>query len=95
MIEETALIGSPITLAELKLPGKLVRWQDIESRLADLTGAKNLLNLYIGWQWQQVQYLRVEGTRLGGDRRIVWLDDRRLRSHPLGKKSIEGTKVSS
>lgn len=91
MNEDTALIGSPITLAELKLLGEFVRWQDVEIPVSDLVAAKRLpdgyplvtsrlpasgtIDLWVGSRWRQVKYLRTEGTRMGGDRRIVYLDE--------------------
>jgi len=91
MNEDTAQIGSPITLAELKLLGEFVRWQDVGPRVSDLVAAKRLpdgyplvpsrlpasgtVDLCVSSRWRQVQYLRTEGTRLGGDQRIVYLDE--------------------
>jgi hypothetical protein len=91
MDEDTELIGSPITLAELKGLGEFVRWQDIEARVAELVAAKRLPNGYplvasrlpasglvdlcVGGRWQQVKFVRMEGTQFVGDRRIVYLDN--------------------
>jgi hypothetical protein len=46
MDEDSMLIGSPITVAELKALGGLVRWQDLEARVAALVAAKSLPNGY-------------------------------------------------
>ena len=66
-----ALIGSPITLAELKSLAEFVRWQDIGARVADLIAAKRLPNGYplvssrlpgsvidlcVGRHWQKVEF---------------------------------------
>lgn len=95
---DTAMIGSPITLAELKSLGEFVRWQDVGPRVADLIAADCLPNGYpivpsrlptsglidacINWRWQQVRFLRMEGSLLGGNRRIVWLDEGTERTTP-------------
>jgi hypothetical protein len=39
---DDSLIGSPITLAELKALGEFVRWQDVGGRVADLVAARRL-----------------------------------------------------
>ena len=99
MDEDPAPIGSPITLAELKSLGGFVRWQDLGARVAALVAAKNLPNgypivpsrlpssglidLWAGQRWRQVQFVRLEGSRLAGDRRIVYLDDGAERSTPF------------
>lgn len=91
MDTDSTLIGSPITLAELKMFGKFVRWQDIKTRISDLLAAKRLpdgyplvpsrlpasgaIDLCIDGRWQQVKYLRMEGTQSWGDRRIVYQDE--------------------
>ena len=96
MEDDTALIGSPITLAELKALGAFVRWQDIERRVADLVAADSLPNGYpivasrlpageiidlcVGECWRQVRFVRIEGSLLGGDRRIVYIDEETERS---------------
>lgn len=83
--------GSPISLAELRVLGEFVRWQDIESRLADLTQTERQLTSYpivptrlpeadsidlcIGERWRQVEFVRVEGSRSQGNLRIVFVDD--------------------
>ena len=98
MDEDDKLIGSPITLAELKALGEFVRWQDVDARVADLVNAKRLphgyplvetrlptngvIDLSVGEQWQQVKFLRIEGTRMGGDRRIVYLEEGKEKSTP-------------
>lgn len=96
MDEDAKPIGSPITLAELKALGEFVRWQEVEQRVADLVNAKRLPNGYpivasrlptngiidlsVGERWQQVKFLRLEGSGMGGDRRIVYLDDGKEKS---------------
>lgn len=98
MDEDTERIGSRITLAELRSLGEFVRWQDVGPRVSDLIAAKRLpdgyplvrtrvpasgtIDLCIGGRWRQVEYLRTEGTRLGGDRRIVYLCEGLERSIP-------------
>jgi hypothetical protein len=98
MDENTALIGSPITLAELKSLGKFVRWQDVGTRVADLVAADRLPNGYpivpsrlpatgfidlcVNGRWQQVRFLRMAGSLSGGDRRIVYLDEGTERTTP-------------
>lgn len=79
MGDDTELVGSAITLAELRALGEFVRWQEIENRVADLVAAKRLPNgyplvpsrlpatgmidLYVSPRWRQVKYLRMEGSR--------------------------------
>jgi len=91
MDEDTSLIGSRITLAELKSLGEFVRWQDIGARVADLIAAKRLPNGYplvasrlpesgiidlcVGGRWRRVKFVRIEGSRLSGDRQVVYLDE--------------------
>lgn len=90
MAEDTTPIGSPVTLAELRALGEFVRWQDIGKRVADLAAAKRLpngypfvasrlpsngmLDLCFGGRWRRVQFVRREGSAMGGDERIVYLD---------------------
>jgi hypothetical protein len=82
MDEDTALIGCPITLGELKSPGELVRFQDIGARVADLVVAKRVPNGYplvasrlpqseiidlcVGRRWRQVKFARAEGSQSRG-----------------------------
>jgi hypothetical protein len=96
MDEESALTGSPITLAELKALGEFVRWQDIEARVSDLVAEKRLpdgyplvpsrlpasgaIDLAVDGRWRQVEYLRTEGTAMSGNRRIVYLEEGREKS---------------
>lgn len=91
MDEETALIGSPITLAELKLLGGLVRWQEVGPRVAELVAAKRLphgyplvatrlatdglVDLCSGDRWRQVAFVGMAGSRMGGDYRILFRED--------------------
>src|SRR6476619_1361474 len=91
MDDDTETIGSPITLAELKALGEFVRWQDIDARVADLIKAgglpngypivpsrlpaNGLIDLFINNRWKQVWFLRIEGTPMGGNRRIVYADE--------------------
>jgi len=91
MDDDTETIGSPITLAELKALGEFVRWQDVGTRVADLIKAdglpngypivpsrlpaNGLIDLFINNRWKQVRFLRIEGTPLGGNRRIVYADE--------------------
>jgi hypothetical protein len=73
------------------LLGEFVRWQDIGARVADLITAKRLPNGYpliatrlpanaivdlcVGGRWRQVEFVRMDGSLLGGDRRLVYLDE--------------------
>jgi hypothetical protein len=91
VMDEDTLFGSPITLAELRLLGEFVRWQDLDARVADLVAAKRLPNGYplvpsrlptdgkvdlcVGSRWRQVAFVRMEGSRGQGNRRIVYSDD--------------------
>ena len=91
MDNAATLIGSPITLAELKSLGKFVRWQDVGTYVSDLVAAKRLpdgyplvpsrlpasgmIDLCVNRRWRQVKYLRTEGTPLSGDHQIVYLDE--------------------
>ena len=91
MDEDTTQIGSPVTLAELKSLGEFVRWQDIGSGVAKLIAAKRLPNGYplvasrlptsgiidlcVDERWRQVEFVRMEGSRFRGDRRVVYLDE--------------------
>ena len=87
---DTAVIGSPITLAELKSLGEFVRWQEVDARVAHRIAAdelpngypvvpsrlpaSGLIDLLINKRWQQVTFIRLEGGRMSGDQRIVYLD---------------------
>src|SRR5262245_8993931 len=98
MDPENALTGSAITLAELKALGKFVRWQEVGPRVAELVAlgrlpdgyplvasrlpASGRIDLWLGERWQQVKFARLEGTAMGGDRRIVYLDDGKEKSTP-------------
>lgn len=98
MEENKELIGSPVTLAELKLLGEFVRWQDIGAHVADLVAAKRVPNGYplvasrlpengiidlcVGRRWRQVKFVRMEGSPLRGDQRIVYLDEGAERTLP-------------
>jgi hypothetical protein len=90
MDDNTTLIGSPITLAELKSLGEFVRWQDVGARVAERVAGRSVPNGYpivpsrlppgdyvdlcINGRWEQKRFLRLDGSLLGGDRRIVYLD---------------------
>lgn len=90
MDEDNVPIGAPITLAELKALGGFVRWQEINARVAELAAVKVLPNGYpllasrlpaggmidlsLGGRWQQVDFVRVAGNRMSGDRRLVYRD---------------------
>src|SRR4051794_6243304 len=98
MDPETTLNGSPITLAELKGLGEFVRWQAVGPRVADLVAAQRLpsgyplvegrlptdgsIDLCAGRRWQQVKFVRMEGSRSSGNRRIVYMSEGAERSVP-------------
>jgi hypothetical protein len=101
---DTSLIGSPITLVELKALGELVRWQDVERRVADLIAAGRLPNGYpivssrlpanglvdlcVNGRWQPAKFLRREGMPAAGNERIVWLDEGKERSTPYDRYGV-------
>src|SRR5215469_13778709 len=104
MAEDTKSIGSPVTLAELKLLGEFVRWQDIGTRVADLVAAKRLSNSYpliasrlpanrivdlcIDGHWRQIEFVRIEDSRLKGNRRVVYIDEGTEKTVPYNRYRI-------
>src|SRR5688572_15285911 len=88
---EAGPVGSPITLAELRLLGRFVRWQDVGPLVEELAAAKRLprgypllpsrlpsdgtVDLLLDGRWRQVKFIRLEGTALGGNERVVYSDD--------------------
>jgi hypothetical protein len=88
MDPDTNLIGSPITIAELKALGRFVRWQEIDSLVKELVAqnrlpqryplmpsrlpTKGAIDVFDGRRWRTVKFVRMEGSRLAGDRRIVY-----------------------
>ena len=91
MDDEAGPVGSPITLAELRLLGRFVRWQDVGRLVDELAAAKRLpqgyplvpsrlpsngtVDLLLGGRWRQVKFIRLEGTPLGGNQRVVYFDE--------------------
>jgi hypothetical protein len=85
MGDERGSIGSPITLGEREPLGEFVRWQDRDARVGDIAAAgrlpdgyplvpsrlpaTGLVDLWLLRHWEQVPFVRLEGRRLGGDRR--------------------------
>jgi hypothetical protein len=77
MPQENALVGSPITVAELRELGRLVRWQELDAAVNELLAAKLLpsgyplmpsrlpsdgwIDLWIDERWRRVKFLRLEG----------------------------------
>jgi hypothetical protein len=75
---DTSLIGSPITLAELKALGEFVRLQDVGGRVEDLVAARRLLHeyplvesrlpkgrpvdLFVNGRWWQVRVFQSRGA---------------------------------
>jgi hypothetical protein len=104
MDEGDVPIGAPITLAELKSLGRFVRWQELAGRVAELTAEQELPNGYplvasrlpadgiidlsLGGHWRQVEFVRLEGSRMRGDRRIVYRDQGTEKSTPYDWYSV-------
>lgn len=90
--------GLAISLGELKALDGFVRWQDLDARLADLAAAgrlpngypivptrvpaNGLIDLWLHRRWEQVHVVRIEGTPLGGDRRIVYVHEGQEKTQP-------------
>src|SRR5262249_44390585 len=76
--------------------GAFVRWQDIGARVERLVSAKCLPNGYplvrsrlptngmidlcVGRRWQQVKFVRIDGSRMSGNQKVVYLDNGKEKS---------------
>jgi hypothetical protein len=104
MSDDDPVIGSPITIAELKALGEFTRWQDLGPRVAKLVdrGAlqssypltrsrvprSKVVDLWVGGRWRQVDFVRIEGTALGGNRRIIYSEGEAQKSAQYDRYKI-------